>query len=100
MVTYNYSFNIINWTIQELDKRDTKTRDFLPMYKMHYPKSNMDGLYLPRTGEGGRIIKLELSYKTTSIGRNKYLQETQDILLHFFKDHDDRKSLCSISRNQ
>ena len=93
-----YSYNIINWTLQELAKLDTKTRKFLTMYKMHHPKSDEDRLYLPRT-EGGRgLIQLELSYKTTTIGLDKYLQETQDTLLHFVKDHDDGKSLYSISR--
>ena len=58
----------------------------------------MDRLYLPRT-EGGRgLIQLELSYKSTTIGLDKYLQEREDTLLHFFIDHDDRKSLHSISK--
>ena len=71
-----YSFNIINWTLQELAKLDTKTRKFLTTYKMHHPKSDVDRLYLPRT-EGGRgLIQLELSYKSTTIGLDKYLQET------------------------
>ena len=61
------------------------------MYKMHHPKSDEDRLYLPRT-EGGRgLIKLELSYKTTTIALDKYL-------LHFVKDPVNRKSLYSISR--
>ena len=95
-----YSFNIMNWALQELAKLDTKTRKLLTMYKIHQPKSDKDRLYLPRT-EGGRgLIQLELSYKSTTIGLDKYLQETQDTLdlLHFVKDHDDRKSLYSISR--
>ena len=58
----------------------------------------MDRLYLSRT-EGGRgLIQLELSYKSTTIGLDKYLLETQDTLLHFVKDHDHRKSLYSMSR--
>ena len=66
-----YSFNIINWTLQELTKLDTKTRKFVTMYKMHNPKSDVDGLYLPRT-EGGRgLIHMELSYKTSTIGLEK-----------------------------
>ena len=94
-----YSLNVINWTLQELAKLDTKTRKFLTMYKMHHPKSDVDRLYLSRT-EGGRgLIQLEFSYKSTTIGLDKYLQETQDTLLHFVKDHDDRKSLYSISRH-
>ena len=88
-----YSFNIINWTLQELAKLDTKTRKFLTTYKIHHPKSDVGRLYLPRT-EGGRgLIQLELSYKSTTNGLDKCLQETQDTLLHFVKDHDDRKSL-------
>ena len=93
-----YSFNIINWTLQELAKLDTKTRKFLTTYKIHHPKSDVGRLYLPRT-EGGRgLIQLELSYKSTTNGLDKCLQETQDTLLHFVKDHDDRKSLNFISR--
>ena len=66
-----YSFNIINWTFQELTKLNTKTRKFLTMYKMHNPKSDVDRLYLPRT-EGGRgLIHMELSYKTSAIGLEK-----------------------------
>ena len=48
------------------------------MYKMHHPKSDVDRLYLPRT-EGGRgFVQLRLSYKTTTIGLDKFLQETHD----------------------
>ena len=39
----NYSFNIINWTLQELAKLDTKTRKFLTMYKMHHPNLTWKG---------------------------------------------------------
>ena len=90
-----YSFNIICWTLQELAKLDTKTRNFLTMYKMHHPKSDLDR---HRNEGGGGFIQLELSYKSTTIGLDKYFQETQDTLLHFVKGHDDRKSLYSIIR--
>ena len=54
-----YSFNIICWTLQELAKLDTKTRNFLTMYKMHHPKSDVDRLYLLRNEGGGGLIQLE-----------------------------------------
>ena len=50
----------------------------MTMYKTHHPKSDVDRLYLPRT-EGGKcrgLIQLELSYETTIIGPDKYLQES------------------------
>ena len=65
------------------------------MYKMHHHKSDLDR---HRNEGGGGFIQLELSYKSTTIGLDKYFQETQDTLLHFVKGHDDRKSLYSISR--
>ena len=43
-------------------------------------------------------MQLELSYKSPTISLDKYLQETQDTLLHFVEDPDDRKSLHSINR--
>ena len=95
-----YSLNIINWTLQELAKLDPKTRKFLTIYKMHHPKSDVDRLYLPRT-EGGRgLVQLELSYKMTTICFDKYLQETEDTLLHFVKDHGDRKSFAQSADSQ
>ena len=80
-------------------KLDTKVRKFLTVYKMHHPKSDVDRLYLPRMEGGTGGLQLELSYKSTTIGLHKYLQETQDTLLHFVKDHDDRNFLYSINRH-
>ena len=41
---------------------------------------------------------MQLSYKSTTIGLDNYLQETQDTLLYFVKDYSHRKPLYSISR--
>ena len=68
------------------------------MYKIQHPKSHVERLYPPRTKGGRELIQLELSYKTITIGLDKYLQETEDTLLLFVKGHDDRISLYSISR--
>ena len=38
-----YSFNTINWKLQELAKLDTKTMKFLTMYKMHHPNLTWTG---------------------------------------------------------
>ena len=75
-----------------------RTRKFLTMYKIQHPKSDVERLYPPRAKGGRELIHLELSYKTITIGLDKYLQETEDTLLLFVKGHDDRISLYSISR--
>ena len=76
----------------------TRTRKFLTMYKIQHPKSDVERLYPPRAKGGRELIQLELSYKPITIGLDEYLQETEDTLLLFVKDHDDRISLYSISR--
>ena len=48
-----YSFTIINWSLTEIKKVDTKIRKLLTMHRMHHPKSDVNRLYLPRK-EGGR----------------------------------------------
>ena len=57
-----YSFNIINWNLSDLQRMDTKTRKLMTTNRMHHPKADIDRIYLPRK-EGGRgIIQLEMSY--------------------------------------
>ena len=48
-----YSFNIINWKMEELMRLDRKTRKFLTMAKMHHPKLMWTGyISLERQVEG------------------------------------------------
>ena len=59
---------------------------------MHYPKANVDRLYIPKN-EGGRgMIQLELSYKTSTIGQHKYRTTTTDWVLQLVLAHDKQKS--------
>ena len=44
---------------------------------MHHPKSHENRLYLSRTEGRKGLIQLELSYKSTTIGLDKDIQETQ-----------------------
>ena len=83
-----YSFNIINWNMEDLKKIDRKTRKHLTMANMHHPKADVDRIYLPRT-EGGRgLCQIETTFKTTTIGLDTYLHHSQDPLLKIVKEHD------------
>ena len=44
MPVVQYSFNVINWTLQDLRGIDTKIRKLLTCYKMHHPKVGKDRL--------------------------------------------------------
>ena len=48
-----YGAGLINWTKNELQELDRKTRKKLTMYGAFHPKSNVNRLYLTRQGEGG-----------------------------------------------
>lgn len=81
-----YRFNIINWKMEELMKLDRKTRKFLTMAKMHHPKADVDRLYIPRKAGGRGLVQLEITYKTTTIGLNTYLNNKDDYLLKIARD--------------
>ena len=63
-----YNFNIINWTIPEIRKLDTKIHKLLTCNRMHHLKADVDRLYITRNERGRAMIQLELTYKTSTIG--------------------------------
>ena len=83
-----YSFNIINWTVEDLKKTDRKTRKLLTMGKMHHPKADKDRLYLPRKSGGRGLIQIEKTYKTKTMSLNAYVNATGNKLLGIIRDHD------------
>ena len=61
-----YSFNIVDWKLEETRKLDRKTRKLLTLERMHHPKSDWERFYLPRN-EGVRgLIQLETAYKNNN----------------------------------
>ena len=98
MSVVQYSFNIINWTSQDLRRIDTKIRKLLTCYKLHHPKADKDQLYLPRSVGGRSLIQTELTYKTTTIGLHKYLQTTKDWMMELVRKHENSKKLYSRTK--
>jgi hypothetical protein len=48
-----YSFGIVKWNQEELQKLDRKTRKLLNFHGQHHSKAEVDGLCVPRK-QGGR----------------------------------------------
>ena len=67
-------------------KLDRKTRKFLTMAK----------IYILRKAGGRGLVQLEITYKTTTIGLNTYLNNKDDYLLKIARDHDCGKKTMSI----
>ena len=91
-----YSFNIIDWTEQELQRIDRKTRKIMTAERMHHPKADKDRMYVNRS-EGGRgLIQLETTYKLTTIGLDTYLTCNDDPLLKIATTHEKQKKKYSV----
>ena len=80
-----YSFTIINWSLTEIKKVDTKIRKLLIMHRIHHSKSDVNRLYLPRKEERRGLVQLEISLKTSIIGIDTYLSNTNDWMLKLIK---------------
>ena len=89
-----YSFNIINWTIPEIRRLDTKICKLF-MQENASSKSCVDRLYITRKERGMGMIQFELSCKTSTIGQHKYVTTTDWVLV---LAHDKIKKAHSISK--
>ena len=95
-----YSFGIINWSKTDLSRVDSKIRKLLSTYRMHHPKADVDRMYLPRK-EGGRgLIQLELTFETTMIGLDRYLEITSDKMLKAVLTHENSKKVSITSQSR
>ena len=80
-----YSFTIINWSLTEIKKVDTKICKLLLMHRMNHPKSGVNRLYLSRKEGGGGLLQFELSLKTSIVGMDTYLNNTNDWIFRLVK---------------
>ena len=69
-----YSFNVVNWNLEETKRIDRKIGKLMTLNKMHHPKADVNRMYIPRKEQGRGITNLEMAFKTTTIGLNSYLQ--------------------------
>ena len=91
-----YSLNIINWTILEIRKLNTKIGKLFSCNRMHRLKADVGRLYIPRKEKEREMIQLELNYKTSTIGQSKYLTITTDRMPQLVLAHDQTKKAHSI----
>ena len=93
-----FSFNIVDWKMEEIRKLDRKTRKILTMERMHYPRADVDRMYLPRNKGGRGLIQLEIAYKTATIDPDAYLNTAKnDPLLVIAKKHEKAKTKYSVA---
>ena len=76
---FRYSFGIVNWHQEELQKLDRKTK-ILTIHGQHHPKADVDRLYVPRKRRKGpdavEITKLM-----------EYVDRKEDPLIYVVRTH-------------
>jgi len=84
--------------MSKIKKLNTKTRKLLTVHRMHHPKADVNKMYLPRRIGGRGLTKLETAYKSTTIGLETYLRNTDDALLQLVLQHETKKKRYSTQK--
>ena len=57
-----YSFGIVNWRQEELQKLDRKTRKLLTIHGQHHKKVGVERLHVPRKEAARGLVQLQEAY--------------------------------------
>ena len=95
-----YSFNIVNWNLEEIKRIGRKIRKMMALNRMHLTKTDVSRMYIPRKEGGRRMVNLEMAYKATTIGLNSYLPSSGDRMLQAVLQHEKKKKLHSVVKER
>jgi len=82
-----YSFGIINWYQEELQKLDRKTRKLLTIYGQLHPKADVDRLYVSRKQGGRGLMQLEAAHAVEITKLLEYVDRKKDPLIQVVRTH-------------
>jgi iron-sulfur cluster repair protein YtfE (RIC family) len=82
-----YSFEIVNWHQEELQKLDRKTRKLLTIHGQHHQKADVDRLYVPRKQEGRSLMQLEAAHAVEITKMVEYVDRKEDPLIQVVRTH-------------
>ena len=80
-IVFLKSAAFLDWTKEEKQQLDSRTRNLLTMHKGLHPKSNIGRLYIPRK-EGGRgLLSVDDTINLEVIGLERYVNNSEERLL-------------------
>jgi len=82
-----YSFGIVNWHQEELQKLDRKTRKLLTILGQHHPKADVDRLYVPRKQGGRGLMQLEAAHAVEITKLAEYVNRKEDPIIQVVRTH-------------
>ena len=77
----SYGFQVLDWSITELEDIDRQTRNILRKSHLLHENSDVDRLYLSRSNGGRGLLNITNLYKTQMITYSQYLQQTTECLM-------------------
>jgi hypothetical protein len=83
-----YSFGIVNWHQEELQKLDRKTRKLVTIHGQHHPKVDVDRLYYVSRKQGGRgLMQLETAHVEEITKLVEYVDRMEDPLIQVVRTY-------------
>ena len=82
-----YSFEIVNWHQEEMQKLYRKTRKLLTIYGQHHSWADVDSLYVPRKQGGRSLMQLEAAHAVQITKLMEYVDRKEDPLIQVFRTH-------------
>ena len=76
-----YSFGIVNWLQDELQKLDRKTRKLLDIDGLQHQKEDVDHLYVPRKQGGRDLVQLDETFAVEITKLVEYVDRKKDPLI-------------------
>ena len=82
-----YSFGIVNWHQEELQKLDRKTRKQLTIHGQHHPTADVDLLYVPRKQGRRGLMQLKAPHAVEITKLMEYVDRKEDPLTQIVRTH-------------
>ena len=87
LAVLRYSFGIVNWQQEELQKLDRKTRKLLTIHGQHHPKADLDRLYVPRKQGRRGLMQLEAAHAVEITKFAEYVDRKENPLIQVVRTH-------------
>ena len=71
-----YSASFLDWTVDDLNAINARTRKFLTMHKALHPKDDIDRLYVGRKDGGRGYISIEECVENSVLGLREYVESS------------------------
>lgn len=92
----SYGFQILDWTITDLETIDRDTRKMLQNYHLMHIQSNVGRLYIPRKDGGRGLISVTDHFRNSIINFSSHLTRTEERFLQITSEWQHQRGPKSI----